>query len=231
MRRTRLALEGADAVTIELPEGLPANNTWLWLTQGTSWRDYRALTPPWASAEQLAAAGVEKEQTSRDEQAVVEALVYGGEGPLVEFKGAVPKAGARTDRAFNTIAAFANGTGGTVVFGVDRDELTVLGLGDNIDPNKERDRIGQLIRTRILPTPDFTITPHTVAEKIILVVQVNPGSTPPYGVITDLSHRDQPQFYVRRGASTYPAHPSDLNELFHRVAAANAATEFPPYLR
>jgi predicted HTH transcriptional regulator len=163
---------------------------------------------------------VEKEQASRYEQAVVEALVYGGEGPFVEFKGAVPNIGAaQTDRVFNTIAAYANGAGGTVVFGVDRNELTVLGLGEDIDPNKERDRIGQLIRTRILPTPDFTITPYTIAEKIVLLVEVRPGAAPPYGVITDLNHRDQPKFYVRHGASTYPAQPSDLNRSYDGFVA------------
>jgi len=228
-RRERVAIDGPVVVTIELPDGLPASNTWLWLTHGTRWYDYRALTPPWASAEQLVASGVEKEQTSRDEQAAVEAVVYGGEGPFVEFKGTAPKTGApKTDRAFNTIAAFANGSGGTVVFGVDRDELTVLGLADDVDPNKEHDRIGQLIRARVLPTPDFVITPHTVDDKTVLFVEVSPGTAQPYGVITDLDHRDKPQFYVRRGASTYPAQPSDLNELFHRVATANAPAGFPP---
>lgn len=224
-RRERFPLQASGLVTINLPDGLPASNTWLWLTEGNTWRDYRALTPPWASDEQLVAAGVEKEQTSRDEQAVVEAVVYGGEGPFVEFKGILPKAGSKTDRAFNTIAAFANGAGGTVVFGVDRDELTVIGLSEMADPKRERDRIGQLIRARVLPTPEFLVADYVVDGAVVLFVEVSPGSNPPYGVITDLDHRDKPQFYVRRGASTYPAQPSDLNEIFRRAvveAVANA---------
>jgi|GEM_PF-1022624 hypothetical protein len=212
-RRERYSVDSSGVFTIGLPEGLPPTNTWLWLTEGNAWHDYRALTPPWASDEQLVAAGVEKEQTSRDEQAAVEAIVYGGEGPFVEFKSILPKAGSKTDRAFNTIAAFANGAGGTVVFGVDRDELTVVGLGEDADPNKERDRVGQLIRTRVLPTPEFLITAYEVDANVVLFVQVKPGLNPPYAVITDLDHRDKPQFYVRRGASTYPAQPSDLNEM------------------
>lgn len=227
--RERIPIDGPAVVRIELPDGLPATNTWLWLTRGTSWHDYRALTPPWASQEQLAAAGVEKEQTSRDEQAAVEAIIYGGEGPSVEFKGAVPKAGVKTDRAFNTIAAFANGSGGTVVFGVDRDEVTVVGLGDGADPNSERDRIGQLIRSRILPTPDVAITSHIIDGRTVLFGTVSPGTELPYGVITDLDHRDKPQFYVRRGASTYPAQPSDLNELFHRATKQEPAATPPPF--
>lgn len=217
-RRERRSLEGPGEIKLSLPGGLPESNTWLWLTQGTEWRDFRALTPPWGSEDQLAAAGVEKEKSSRDEQAVIEAIVYGGEGPFVEFKGKLPEGGSKTDRAFNTVAAFANGEGGTVVFGVDRDESTVVGLG-YVDVNRERDRIGQLIRTRVLPTPDFEVTAHKVDGKDLLFLIVNVGSAPPYGVITDPSSRDKPQFYVRRGASTYPAQPSDLNQVFQRLAA------------
>lgn len=212
-RRERFPVYESGVTKVGPPDGLPSNNTWLWLTEKNAWHDYRALTPPWASDEQLVAAGVEKEQTSRDEQAANEAVVYGGEGPFVEFKSMLPKAGPKTDRAFNTIAAFANGAGGTVVFGVDRDELTVVGLGEDADSNRERDRVGQLIRTRVLPTPEFLITAYEIDGKVVLVAEVRPGSNPPYGVIADLDHRDKPQFYVRRGASTYPAQPSDLNEM------------------
>lgn len=212
-RRERRVLEGAGQVRIDLPEGLPASNTWLWLTEGTSWRDYRALTPPWASSDQLEAAGVKKEQISRDEQAVIEAVVYGGEGPLVEFKSEPPATESKTAGVFRTIGAFANGAGGTVVFGMDRDELTVLGLASDLDLNKERDRIGHLIRSRVIPTPDFQITRYEVNDKNLLVLVVEAGSQRPYGVITDLGARDKPQYYVRRGASTYPAQPPDLHQM------------------
>jgi schlafen family protein len=201
-RRERYVLDGAGQIRIGLPEGLPASNTWLWLTEGTSWRDYRALTPPWASRDQLKAAGVEKEQTSRDEQAAAEAVVYGGEGPLVEFKMEVPTSSPTTASVFKTIAAFANGAGGTVVFGVGPDELTVVGLGRGVDMNKERDRIGHLIRSRVIPTPDFQVTHYAVDGMNLLFLEVEPGSLRPYGVITHVDSRDKPQYYVRRGAST-----------------------------
>jgi hypothetical protein len=218
--RSRQSIDGPGEITIELPEGLPNSNTWVWLTTGTSWCDYRALSGPWASDEQLQAAGVEKEQTSRDEQAGIEAVVFGGEGPFVEFKGQLPEGKTKTDRVFNTIAAFANGAGGTIVFGVDRDELTILGLGEHTDAKKERDRIGQLIRTRILPTPDFTAHEYVVDGKELIFVHVSAGSGGPYGVITDLNRRDTPQFYVRRGASTYPAQPSDLQQIVQQAVSA-----------
>ncbi|MGI9145329.1 MAG: AlbA family DNA-binding domain-containing protein [Chloroflexota bacterium] len=227
-RRERVTLRGPETIRIALPKGLPGSNTWLWLTHGTEWCDYRALTPPWGSADQLAAAGVQKEGGSRDRQAEIEAVVYGGEGPFVEFKGQLPQGKAKADRAFNTVAAFANGEGGTVVFGVDRDESTLVGLGD-VDVNKERDRVGQLIRSRVLPTPEFEATSYRVADKDLLFLVVRAGQAPPYGVITNSDSRDKPQFYVRRGASTYPAQPSDLNQIFQRVATAHQAPNWQSY--
>jgi hypothetical protein len=218
--RTRVAVEQAGELFVPLPDGVGSTNTWVWLTEGTDWRDYRALTGPWASDEQLTDADVEREFASRDMQAEVEAIVYGGEGPEVEFKGQLPESAAKTASMFKTVAAFANGSGGTIVLGVSRDELTVVGIGEDVDPNKERDRVGQLIRTRVLPTPIFGITHHVVDGKSLLFVEVQPSPSPPYGVIMHLNERDTPQYFVRRGASTYPAQPSDLNEIVQRMAAA-----------
>lgn len=230
-RRQRYSISGSTHIIIDLPEGLPTSNAWLWLTEGTEWRDYRTLAGPGASAEQLEAAGVEKEQTSRDEQAAVEAIVFGGEGPLVEFKSRLPESGSSSDRIFRTIAAFANGAGGTVVVGVDKDELTVVGLGDDADATVERDRIGQMIRTRVLPTPEFSVRGYVVDGKDVLFIEISPGLAPPYGAITDMGHRDKPQFFVRRGASTYPALPSDLNQLVQEaVSSALAHSASPRWL-
>jgi predicted HTH transcriptional regulator len=87
---------------------------------------------------------------------------------------------------------------------------------------------GQPIRARVLPTPDFVITAQTIDGKTVLFVEISPGATPPYGVISHRDQRDRPQYYVRRGASTYPAQPSDLHEVFQRVAESSQPGAFPP---
>ena len=231
-RRERVPIVGAGEITIHLPDGLPTMNTWLWLTEGNTWRDYRALTSSWASTEQLVAAGVEKEQTSRDEQADAEALVFGGEGPSVEFKRQLPETGQKTDSGCKTIAAFANGSGGTVVYGMDSDELTVVGLGEEAELKEKRDRIGQLIRTRVLPTPEFHVEAHVIDGKHVLFVNVSTGANPPYGTITGPGHGDKPEYHVRRGASTYPAQPSDFHEILPRpVPAAETNRRLPGWPR
>ncbi len=44
-----------------------------------------------------------------------------------------------------TVAALANGDGGSVVFGMDSDEATPVGL-EGLSEKQERDRLGDLIR-------------------------------------------------------------------------------------
>ncbi|SDN38550.1 helix-turn-helix domain-containing protein [Geodermatophilus sp. DSM 45219] len=216
--RQNIHLAGKEEETVEvaLPHGLPTANAWLWLKRDGAWLDYRLLAAPGMTDEQLAAAGVAIQRPGVDELARIEALVYGGEGPTVEFKGTLPDQNARTPNPWKTAAAFANGSGGTIVFGLDRDEATVTGL-EAADIQTSRDRLGQLIRSRVIPTPEFDIASYTVEAKQILVLTVQPGASPPYAVI-DSDSRDRPRFYIRRGASTYHAQPSDLAEVCRRAA-------------
>lgn len=190
-------------------------NAWLWLKRDAAWLDYRLLAAPGMTDEQLAAAGIAIEHPAVDEQALIEALIYGGEGPTVEFKGALPDPTSKRPNPWKTVAAFANGSGGMIVFGVDRDEATVTGI-EAADPQGARDRLGQVIRSRVIPTPDFDIALYTVDAEQVLVLTVQPGVSPPYAVV-DSDARDRPQYYVRRGASTYPAQPSDLAEVCRRM--------------
>jgi predicted HTH transcriptional regulator len=55
-----------------------------------------------------------------------------------------------------TVAAFANGEGGTIVFGIDPDELTLLGLSEAIE-REARDQLGNIIHGMVTPTPDFEV--------------------------------------------------------------------------
>jgi predicted HTH transcriptional regulator len=186
-----------------LADGLP-QHAWLWLKQDTTWLDYRPLDPHSGYTGELARAGVDID-IPIEPQANVEALLAAGEGLRVEFKEQLVRG-----RQLKTIAAFANGDDGTLVFGINRDETTVTGLDG--DPRQLRDQIGQRIRAAITPTPEFTISDHVVQGKTILLVEVTAGSTPPYGVIANSDTRDRPEYYVRRGASTYPAQPSDIRQ-------------------
>ena len=68
-RRERYTVERSGELTVDLPDGLSASNTWLWLTDGSSWRDYRALSPgrgpQRSSSKRRASRGNRPAETSR----------------------------------------------------------------------------------------------------------------------------------------------------------------------
>jgi predicted HTH transcriptional regulator len=68
------------------------------------------------------------------------------------------------------------------------------------------------VHRTVVPSPDVTVEDHQVDGKTILVLHVAPGSAPPYGIAADKGSRDKPEFYVRRGSSTYPAQPGEPRE-------------------
>jgi predicted HTH transcriptional regulator len=91
-------------------------------------------------------------EVPEDPESEIQALLSLGEGLQVEFKRQLPEDSAESKRTiFKTVAAFANGHGGSIVFGVEKDEATVCGL-DGIDLIALRDRRrsspGQLLPPR-----------------------------------------------------------------------------------
>jgi hypothetical protein len=192
-----------------LQNGLP-DDAWLWLKRGTDWLDYRSVDGRSGWTGELGRAGVTIEAPS-DPQANVEALLAAGEGPQVEFKRQLPADAEQKRKQFKTVAAFANGDGGTMVFGMDPDELTVTGLGDE-DPRKLRDHLYALVHGAVVPSPEVLVEHYQVDGKTILVLHVSQGPAPPYGIAVDKSSRNKPEFYVRRGSSSYPAQPGELRE-------------------
>lgn len=82
---------------------------------------------------------------------------------------------------FKTVAAFANGHGGSVVFGVEKDEATVCGL-HGTDLIAARDRLTQLARSIVTPAPEVEVRAHELDGKTLLVLTVSRGTDPPYGI-------------------------------------------------
>ncbi|MHB8448850.1 MAG: AlbA family DNA-binding domain-containing protein [Mycobacteriales bacterium] len=115
-----------------------------------------------------------------------------------------------------TVAAFATGDGGDIVFGVDRDEITVVGLTlDNAIV--QRDRLYQLVRDRITPAPVVEVTPYDWDGKNLMVLSVPAGLEPPYALAGQT-----PRFFVRRGTHTCPARPDEIR---HAILSRQPATD------
>lgn len=214
-RSSVLAADGH--ASLSLPNGLPAG-AWLYLSRDLEWLDYRAIGEAMGQGD-LARTGVEVD-VPEDLKSVIDALLAGGEGPMTEFKRQLPEDNDESKRRiFKTVAAFANGLGGNLVFGVESDEATVCGVDDG-DLIKARDRLTQLAWALVSPTPVVEVRPYDVAGRTVLVMSVERGSSPPYG----LRVRDRIEYYVRRDATTFPARSEDIRALVLASAPTSVQT-------
>lgn len=202
----RLTRNAAHTVRFPLPGGLPPGS-WVVLRKGDGWIDRRFLSWPYALAQQPGVEHVVEPSTR------LEVLLAGGEGPTTEFKASLPGDDDDSKRkAMKTVAAFANGDGGSILFGVS-DDGEVIGLTPADAGPKARDRLSNLIRNWVSQLVAFHVEslPATTAkDRRVLVLTVEPGDSPPYGAGT------QPTdlvYYVRRGATSFPISAHEVREL------------------
>ncbi|MGN0854180.1 MAG: helix-turn-helix domain-containing protein [Kiritimatiellia bacterium] len=104
-----------------------------------------------------------------------------------------------------SISAFANTSGGLLLYGVDNDGNPV-GLG-----NAERDAegISEMIKSLMDPIPEFDLSLHDEEGRKFIVVSVKAGTTTPYYVFLK-GHRDA---YIRIGNESVKANSIDLKRL------------------
>lgn len=191
-------------VRFPLPSGLPAG-AWVVLKEGSQWIDRKFINYPNTLKPDP---GVE---VAVEPMTEVMALVSGGEGESVEFKRVVPESGTELrERVCRTVAAFANGDGGHVLFGVE-DDGTVVGLGDT-DGQTSCDTVARFVSSLVTPIPGFrvnTVAVDTDGSPVrVLVLTVDQGGEPPYGVTPA-----NPRYYIRRGATTFPASSDQVRAL------------------
>ena len=128
---------------------------------------------------------------------------YIGEGTLYDKKEKLeinkPKSWLKT------VSAFANGLGGTLIFGIsDKDEI--IGL-DNY--KKDSENISEIIKTKIEPLPKVTLKHYLIENKNIIILFVHSGKETPY-YFTEGGHQTA---YIRLGNESIPAKNSDLINL------------------
>lgn len=102
-----------------------------------------------------------------------------------------------------TVAAFASGDGGTILFGVS-DDGTVAGL-DPSTVDRQQDRLVNMIRDLVAPDPPYAIRIEEIDNRPVLALEVQPGRGGGYALFPD-----RPEFYVRRGATTFRARVDDV---------------------
>jgi Putative DNA-binding domain len=201
--------ETAPTIVMPTPDGLPAG-AWVVLKKGSQWIDRRFLDYPYAR-EQSGVTYIVPPET------LVETLIAGGEGPYVEFKTVEP---GETLKVMKTIAAFANGDGGTVLIGV-TNEGVVIGLEDDACNQAAQDALTNRIRNWVWPLPQFSVQRVDVPSepvRSVLAIKVEAGLEPPYAAGTTA---DQLTYFVRRGATTFAVWPDEVR----RLGQSRTATE------
>lgn len=203
--RETLVVHGPDRYTFSLPNGL-SQDAWIWLKGERGYLDYRYLSG-WGGRH---SADIEFALPD-DPVADLTALAAQGESTWLEYKRELAADSKESKRKiFKTVVAFANGEGGTLLFGVDGDDNTGSIVGLTGDASVLQRKVNDLIRALVMPGPPCTITAHEIDGKCVLRVDVEANQGLIYALALD---QNRPEYYVRRNGSTYCARPEELTAL------------------
>ncbi|MFE6872269.1 helix-turn-helix domain-containing protein [Kitasatospora sp. NPDC057692] len=200
----RLPVEGADSYTFDLPEGLRVESLLIAHRAG-EWLDMRHFpAAPYGSDTSVVLEQPELE---------LELLLVDGENPRLECKREIPDKDARTrKKMLKTVAAFASQPeGGTILFGVEDDNLEIVGLTEERSVDEQMRMIGDMIRNKLEPAP--ACHPRVIKHPYKRIIAVDiPGGTQPCA----LRDGERLEFYVRRGSSTILASYREIEEGFRQ---------------
>jgi hypothetical protein len=137
----------------------------------------------------------------------VKELVRAGEGSRVEFKASLPE---DEHRFLDSVIAFANTNGGTVLLGVD-DNGEVSGIKEKTE--KTGMTIMNWISEKCDPPPQVSLAEVELDGKRVIILDVPQGANKPYQDIDK-------GFFVRRGASNRQAKRAEIAAMFseHQVS-------------
>jgi hypothetical protein len=193
---------GTDTATFPIQDHLPSG-AWILLKSGGDWLDRRFLTQPWTRTTEVGVEVIVEPRTR------LEAFVADRETDRVEFKRAVPSDDTGKAKVMKTVCAFANGSGGSLLFGID-DDQQLPGVPAQI-VGRLRDQLTQVVGSWIEPRPriDFEVLPIGEGESVVLELQVSPGR----GLYGCARRGDTPVVYVRHLATTVRARPGEIEAI------------------
>lgn len=214
--RTQVATGAAGAPSVirfALENGLPAG-AWVLLRHQDEWIDRRFLTGPWTRREH----GVEFVELGTR----LEAFLAGREGPEVEFKVQVPAADAARANVMKTVCAFANGTGGSVLFGID-DDRNLVGLAE-AGVDRLRDQLTNLVGAWVQPRPAIAFEALPIAGTDLVVLELRVESD---GRLHGCGTKTPLMIHVRHAATTVSASLSEIEAMVHaRMPPSRASWPF-----
>lgn len=137
--------------------------------------------------------------------------ILAGESKNVEFKENLPE---KSIKYMKTVVAFANGSGGKIIFGVRDEDIQVVGIqSDSIF--RTVDAITNAISDSCTPVivPDITL--QTIEGKTIIIVEITSGRQRPYYI---KSQGMENGTYIRVAGSTRPAESEQIQEMYYESA-------------
>lgn len=129
-----------------------------------------------------------------------------GEGTEYEKKEMLEE--RRPKSWLKSVSAFANGNGGTVLFGVS-DAGALVGLKN---AKEVSEKVSEIIKAKMDPAPEVTLSLHTEEGKDFVVLYVLCGEETPYYYVGDGSRIA----YIRIGNESVPADAIGLKRLVLR---------------
>lgn len=130
------------------------------------------------------------------------------ESKTIEIKETIPQ----KSQLIKTCVAFANGSGGEIIIGVEDSSHKIIGVSDQV-----RDKIFEDIANSIIDS----IVPHLIPEiyeknvddKRIVIIKIYPGSKPPYFIASEGNKKG---VYLRVGSSTKRATEDYIEDLYRQ---------------
>lgn len=107
-----------------------------------------------------------------------------------------------------SVSAFANGFGGSLIFGIS-DDGEIVGLDD---AEGDAEKISETIKTRMNPIPEFKLRFHEEKGKVLIILDIYKGEETPYYYAAD----GVLEAYVRVGNESVKASPIEQKRLVLR---------------
>ncbi|MDQ4214743.1 ATP-binding protein [Microbacterium capsulatum] len=200
-------------VTFPVTDGLPTG-AWVVVRSGAEWLDRRFLSRPSGFVEEP---GVNVEITPK---ARLDGYIAGRENDTVEFKREIPASEDSKARVMKTVCAFANGAGGSLLFGIN-DEYEIVGLPAT-KANRYIDQLSELVDAWVEPSPtcSFDVLQIDDASTVVIELVVSPGAA-----LHGSSKPNEPRkVYVRHHSRSVPARVREIEDI---VRNRTAAYRFP----
>ncbi len=159
-------------------------------------------------------APIARNEYSTLQEEIANMIANQGENMTLEFKSGLDESENKDKaRLLQSVVAFANTKGGTILLGVANDGQ-VLGLG----PNDTKDTVVRKIDGNVSPVPYFEVIPQEQEGKQILVIRVREGTIKPCALMVN---KNKPQYYVRMDGSNKMAKPEDIWQMSREQGQGN----------